>query len=291
MKKNYPKISIVTPSFNQGEYLEATIKSVLDQAYPNLEYIIIDGASTDNSVQIIKKYQQKLKYWVSEKDKGQADAINKGFRESSGEIMAWINSDDVLLPGSLNLVANIFMQATDIEWLSAIPTTITREGFLAHRGLRPAYFKALIKRGFHHGAMLGFIMQESTFWRRSVWENSGAKIKNLHYSLDFELWKRFAQHASLVPVFTSLAAYRLNPSRKNTDENVYYQEINFPFPRFFRFFMKPIRFILTAFLRKFRISSKIIFDEKNGQWVYYRGCLENGLACLKPIIIENKKLI
>lgn len=100
---NYPKISIVTPSFNQSEFLELTIRSVLDQGYPNLEYIVIDGGSTDGSVDIIKKYADKISYWVSEKDGGQYDAINKGFARSSGEIMGWINSSDLYYHGHLNL--------------------------------------------------------------------------------------------------------------------------------------------------------------------------------------------
>ena len=290
MKNKYPKISIVTPSFNQGDFLEDTIKSVLDQNYPNLEYIVIDGGSTDKSVSIIKKYSSKLKYWVSEKDNGQADAINKGFKQASGEIMAWINSDDILFPGSLNLVANIFQQAQDIDWLSAIPTTITREGFLAHRGLKPAYFKALIKRGFYHGAGLGFIMQESTFWRSSLWEKAGSKVDDLYYGLDYTLWRRFANHASLVPVFTSLAAYRLNPNRKSIKQYAYFEEIGVKFSRFLQPFMRVFRVMFIPFFRKFRFSSKIVFDEKIGNWVYYRGWIENGKKCFNPVVIENKKL-
>ena len=105
---NYPKISIVTPSFNQGIFLEATIQSVLNQNYPNLEYIVIDGGSTDNSVKIIKKYEKYLSYWVSESDRGQSHAINKGFTISTGEIMGWLNSDDLYTSGALNHVANVF---------------------------------------------------------------------------------------------------------------------------------------------------------------------------------------
>ena len=107
---NYPRISIVTPSFNQGKYIEQTIQSVLSQNYPNLEYIIIDGGSTDGTVEIIKKYEQQLTYWISEPDKGQTDAINKGFAKCTGEIFNWINSDDYYSPNSLHIVAEVFSE-------------------------------------------------------------------------------------------------------------------------------------------------------------------------------------
>ena len=99
----YPKITVVTPSYNQGQFIEATIQSVIGQQYPNLEYIVCDGGSTDETVEILKKYTDKITWWCSEKDKGQSDAINKGMRKATGDIVCWINSDDVLLPGTLHL--------------------------------------------------------------------------------------------------------------------------------------------------------------------------------------------
>src|SRR5687768_13083798 len=105
---NSPKISIITPSYNQGRFIEETILSVINQNYPNLEYIIIDGGSTDNTVEIIRKYEQHLAYWVSEKDGGQSEAINKGFKKATGDIVCWINSDDFFMPGALSKVADCF---------------------------------------------------------------------------------------------------------------------------------------------------------------------------------------
>ena len=108
MKLEYPKITVVTPSYNQGQFIEATIKSVIGQQYPNLEYIVCDGGSTDETVEILKKYADKITWWCSEKDKGQSDAINKGMHRATGDIVCWINSDDVLLPGTLLTVAKFF---------------------------------------------------------------------------------------------------------------------------------------------------------------------------------------
>jgi glycosyltransferase involved in cell wall biosynthesis len=112
MKNNRPLISIITPSFNQGKYLEKTILSVLSQNYTNIEYIVIDGGSTDGSIDIIKKYEKSLKYWISEKDKGQSDAINKGFRKATGKLLGWVNSDDILTPGSISFLVNNIDQNT-----------------------------------------------------------------------------------------------------------------------------------------------------------------------------------
>src|SRR5215468_10026487 len=112
-----PKLSIVTPSFNQGRFLEETIRSVLTQNYPNLEYIIIDGGSTDETVDVIRKYQDKVNYWVSEKDRGQVDAINKGIEKCTGDIFGFINSDDVYLPGTFSAVIEHFQANPKSEWV------------------------------------------------------------------------------------------------------------------------------------------------------------------------------
>lgn len=263
----YPKISLVTPSFNQGQFLEQTIRSILDQDYPNLEYIIIDGGSTDNSKQIIKKYSSKLKYWVSEKDKGQADAINKGFAHANGEIMGWLNSDDMLMPGSLRLIAKIFTELPNTNWISSTPQTITQHGHVHHLGLRPVYIQKLIAAGWYHGLGLGFIMQEGTFWRRSLWKSAGGKVNALHYGMDFDLWKRFAERSPLLPVHVPLAAFRLNPQRKSKAIDKYYQEVGVHLPAFFSVVSKVVRLGLQV-PRKLRFSRQLYYDLNTEQWIY-----------------------
>ena len=128
----YPKISIITPSYNQGQFLEQTILSILSQDYPNLEYIIMDGGSSDNSVEIIRKHEDNLTYWVSEPDKGQSDAINKGFQRATGDILTWLNSDDYYLPGTLHTVAEYFTQHPDVECIYGDLQVVASNGDLLY---------------------------------------------------------------------------------------------------------------------------------------------------------------
>jgi glycosyltransferase involved in cell wall biosynthesis len=166
-KPHYPKISIITPSYNQGQFIKETIDSVLDQNYPNLEYWVIDGGSTDNTVKILKKYGTKIK-WVSEKDRGQTHAINKGLKKASGEIIAYLNSDDVYLPNSLFTIADYFMKHPDIMWLTGDYVIIDELGHQIQSGV--AWYKRLF-RTFpgRTSLMIGnYIIQPSTFWRSQV---------------------------------------------------------------------------------------------------------------------------
>jgi len=288
---NIPKISIITPSLNQGKFLERTILSVLSQNYPNLEYGIVDGGSTDGSVKIIKRYAANLKFWESRKDKGQWDAINKGFARTNGEIMTWLNGDDILMPGSLNLVANIFNQLPHVEWISGIPTTINEEGFIMHVGFKPAYFRKFIVWGFHHGAALGYIMQEGTFWRRNLWEISGGNVIEANYRMDYELWKRFAIYSPLTPVLTSLAAFRLNPNRKTLNFNSYFKEINVRFPRLTKLILFPSRLLVHFGLRKIGLSSRITYNRQKNFWYYFPGWINSIKQFQKMKIIKNEPLI
>lgn len=217
----WPRITIVTPSFNQGQFIEQAICSVLMQGYPNLEYIIIDGGSTDGSVDTIRKYEDRLTYWLSEPDAGQYDAINKGFAQSSGEIMAWINSDDMYCPGAFSIVAEIFSSCLEIQWLTSVSFLCwdehgravecrSGEGFN-----REAFYRG--RNGGIHGFHNHFIMQESTFWRRSLWETAGEYIDSSYlFAGDFELWARFWQHSKLYSTTALIAGFRIHRNQKTS---------------------------------------------------------------------------
>ncbi len=212
---NWPKISIVTPNFNYGSSLNATMASVLNQDYPNLEYIIIDGGSRDESCEVIRQYASKLSYWVSESDSGQYAAINKGFQHSTGEIMGWINSDDIMMPWTLSTVANIFMQFPEIQWITGLPTVIQNHVIHSVGSLQPRP-QELLRLGFFVGGDVGIVQQESTFWRRGLWEMAGGLREDLTLAADFELWTRFAEHSQLAAVSTILGGFSVTDSNRST---------------------------------------------------------------------------
>ncbi|MEW6192538.1 MAG: glycosyltransferase family 2 protein [Bacillota bacterium] len=220
MSERLPKISIVTPSYNQAPFLEEAIISVLNQAYPNLEYVIIDGGSTDGSVDIIRKYENYLTYWVSEPDAGQYDAVNKGFAKTTGDIMAWLNSDDKYTPWAFQVVGHIFSALPEVEWLTTLyPLTWDEHGQATnchyHGGYsRRAFFRGEFLRGAGWPAR-GWIQQESTFWRRSLWNRAGGYVDaSLRFAGDFELWARFYKYSELYGVPIPLGGFRMHAEQK-----------------------------------------------------------------------------
>lgn len=234
--KTLPKISIITVTFNQGKYLEETIRSVLMQGYPNLEYIVIDGCSTDNTGAILERYRNELTHCIVEPDDGQSNALNKGFSLATGEIFAWLNSDDCYLPQTLFRIAAAFEQFQGIDMVVG--------GCQLRHDFSPAPFKT------HHSQFpLGeplplplerlldlencwkqgeFFYQPEVFWTRELWERSGAHVnEQLFYSMDYELWLRMAQQqAQVLHIPDPLALYRMHEAQKTYgDELPYFPEL------------------------------------------------------------------
>src|SRR3990172_5297465 len=198
--ENLLSVSVVIPSLNQAQYLEAAILSVTSQDYPNKECIVIDGGSTDGSVEIIRRHQDRLTHWSSETDQGQAHAIRKGLSRSGGGVLTWLNSDDILMPGALGFVAELLGAHPEIAWLTARTATMDHAGRLAEIGPPLGRFTWLIRHGGYHGRTIGgFIQQEGTFWRGELWEHAhGGLQAEKALTMDFDLWRRFAAHADLV---------------------------------------------------------------------------------------------
>lgn len=217
MLKNYPKISIVTPSYNQGQYIEQTILSIIEQEYPHLEYIIIDGGSTDNTVEIIKKYEKYITYWVSEKDKGQSEALNKGLQKCTGEIFNWINSDDYLEPKSLFEVAEAFLENKPdlIIGKLRIFEDKTNETLLLYNGKPQKY----IENEFYNH----LLSQPSAFYNMQIINSLGKKVNtNLHYVMDLELWCRFRLQfpkANIMILDTLVAHFREHTTSKTVSQS------------------------------------------------------------------------
>ena len=214
---NFPKITIVTPNYNGDRFLEETILSVIGQDYPNLEYFVIDGCSTDKSIDIIKKHEKKITWWVSEPDNGMYGAIQKGFDRSTGEIMGWINSDDILQKKSLFAIADIFSNNKEVHWVQGYPNVIDELGRVVYHR-QPCYSKfSFYIKGYHDGI---FVQQESTFWRRELWIDSGASLsKKTRYAGDFELWIRFFGFADLYNTKTILGSFRSHSTGQISNES------------------------------------------------------------------------
>jgi glycosyltransferase involved in cell wall biosynthesis len=213
----WPKISIITPSYNQGKYIEQTILSVLDQQYPNLEYIIIDGGSTDETLSIIKKYQSRITYWISEKDSGQSHAINKGLMKCTGIIFNWLNSDDWYEPGCLQSVASYFMANSAVQVVSGYENHIQIDGSIV-----------LSEGSFITGKLESTIefceiAQPSSFFKLSAIQNVGGVSEDLHYIMDGEMWvKLLLQYGQkgFYKIEKPLVNFRLHELSKTTSNTM-----------------------------------------------------------------------
>lgn len=215
------KFSVVTPSLDQARYLEEAMRSVLEQGCPDLEYVVVDGGSTDGSREILERYQSRLAYWRSRPDEGHTAALDEGFGHTSGEVMCWLNADDAFVPSALSVVADIFTTFPEVRWLtSGIPLQMDERSRVVRGGAVPGYSGEAFRRGLHTGSLFGawlgpMIQQESTFWRRDLWEEAGSRLdSSFRLAADFELWHRFFRHAELYTVDAPLGCFRMHAEQR-----------------------------------------------------------------------------
>jgi len=211
MNESNPLVSIVTPSFNQAKYLEATITSVLTQDYKPLEYIIIDGGSTDGSLQILETYGEAITYWRSEPDAGQTEAINRGFARASGEVLAWLNSDDLYYPAAVRSAVLFLMEHPDVGMVYGKADYIDEAGEIvgAFPAAQTEYNK--LRRGYVH------IPQQAAFFRKSLWEQVRPLDTKFYFAMDYDLWIRLSSISSLHFEPEIWAAFRLHGAAKTSE--------------------------------------------------------------------------
>lgn len=207
------KISVVTACFNQASTIERTIRSIVSQEYPNLEYIIVDGASKDATMEIVEKYRSQISHVISEPDEGQYHAIQKGLDRATGDIMAWLNGDDMYFPWTFRLVNEIFTRFPDVDWIMGLPTFTDENDILVKMSNQlAAYPRQWIANGWYSESLGGFLQQESMFWRRSLWDKSPKLDLSLKLAGDFKLWTDFAIQTDLVSVSVPLGSFRDLPN-------------------------------------------------------------------------------
>lgn len=213
------KISIVTPNFNGADLLERAIQSVIAQDHKNVEHIVMDGGSTDESLQIVARHRSHLAHFVSEKDNGQYDAIAKGFAKSTGDILCWLNSDDIYFPWTMRVVARIFSDYPKIDWIMGVRCELRDGAVQGFTSVNP-FPRDVIRSGAFYPRGLGCIMQEACFWRRSLYEKVGGISVDWPFAGDYDLWIRFAEHTDLVVTSALLGGFNYtgkNRSMLNTD--------------------------------------------------------------------------
>jgi len=272
------KISIVTPSFQRATYLNETIESVLNQKGDfSIEYIIQDGGSGPEVLDILKQWDLNVKqgrfktkcntiefrYFI-EKDQGMYDAINRGFSKTTGDVMAWINTDDMYHPNAFNTIVQIFKKFPDVYWITGVPNSYNHYGSRTGWDLFPgAYSQEFLKRGYYDVKFLDYgfnwIQQESTFWRRSLWKKAGGNVNcQFKYAADFYLWLEFAKHTDLVKVYSFLGGYRIHGHQVTANPNAYRNELTDV--------GKPPNGIkiLKKIVKNFPFTKKLFYNKKKG---------------------------
>ena len=234
-----PTFSIVTPTFNSKGYLSETIDSVILQKGDfDIEYIIVDGGSVDGTHELVASYIKKLKekkiqincnaveiHFYSEKDEGMYDALNKGFRAAEGQYHAWINSDDIYLPGAFCTVSNVFEQYPDVKWLKGVTSYISSTSIVYKSGKPFIYAKNWITQGVY-GRLKQFIQQDSVFWKSELWDKVGGIDKSLRLAGDFYLWKAFSNHEALFSVNANFSCFRKVSGQLSSNLTQYRKEMD-----------------------------------------------------------------
>lgn len=253
--KNNNKITIVTPVFNCAKYLEQTIESVLNQTYKNIEYIIIDGGSTDGSLDIIKKFSKKICYYLSEKDNGMYDAIYKGFEMSSGKYLTWLNADDMYFKDSIEKSIYI-MECNSYEWVVGATSVLDDQNLLKNRILYH-YPNFIIKNGLMTPCYWGYIPQESTIFTKNLYVKSGKINKKFKYAGDFDLWRRFSNYTRLISINQTIGIFRKRKGQISENQKIYLEEISkikciIPFGKILRLFYSLILNLIYKYAKKKR---------------------------------------
>lgn len=225
-ERHYPRISIITPSYNQGHFIEATIRSVLLQNYPNLEYIIIDGGSTDNTVEIIRKYEPQITYWVSEPDRGQTHAINKGLEKATGEILAYLNSDDYYLPGTLHAVAKHFRTHSETDLLHGRCCYVNAQGEpIGEQFANIHTFEEIINLWDVWWQKRQFVQPE-VFWTKRISDQIGQFNESLYFVMDYEYWCRILLAGGMVGTIDQpLTCFRFTETQKSNQSEKVAEEL------------------------------------------------------------------
>lgn len=206
-----PRISLVTPSYNQAAFLEAALESVVAQNYPNLEYIVMDGGSADGSVEILRRYEKHFAYWTSKRDAGQSDALNRGFARATGEIFGWLNSDDMLLPNALQMIGAYFAEHPECDFVTGDGMFVNADGTRQVWAVRGAPYTL---RDLLYYCDDKYLPQPSVFFSRTAWEQVGGLDVTLHYAMDLDLWLRMRQQFDLHYLAQRLSHARIHAAAK-----------------------------------------------------------------------------
>lgn len=294
---NKPKISIITSCYNIEHYISATIRSVIAQQYSNLEYIVLDGASTDGTLGLINKYSNEISTIISEPDNGQYHAIQKGFDLCTGDIMAWLNADDTYLPWTFSLVADIFSKFAEVDWIIGLPAFLNKKGqCIRTSDIAASYPRKFIKNGWYRAHLAGYLQQESMFWRRSLWEKAGGLDLNLNYAADFKLWTEFAKYAELTAVSVPMSAFRYRPNEQKSSTGLQYYEKEVehvceglpPPPAIWdKIASLGIRPRSLCRLAVWKKSPVIAFSYKNNKWMQNNYTRPISRSCLSGLMLDS----